>query len=109
MRKLMTIVFALSLLTSLCLVAQDTTQQDNPKSATSAKAAHITGKISDDGKTFVSDSDGKSYAINNPDAVKGHEGQHVTLKANVSADKNSVDIVSLKMAGDTMKKDSSQN
>ncbi len=109
MRKLMTIVFALSLLTSLSLVAQDTTQQDDTKSATSVKATHITGKISDDGKTFVSDSDGKSYTINNPDAVKGHEGHHVTLKANVSADKNSVDIVSLKMAGDTMKKDSSQN
>jgi hypothetical protein len=109
MRKLMTIVFALSLLTSLSLVAQDTTQQDNMKSAPSTKASHITGKISDDGKTFVSDSDGKSYTISNPDAVKGHEGHHVTLKANVSADKNSVDVVSLKMAGDTMKKDSSQN
>ena len=107
MRKLMTIVFALSLLTSLSLVAQDTTQQDKP--ATSAKAAHITGKISDDGKTFVSDSDGKSYTISNPDAVKGHEGHHVTLKANVSPDKSSVDVVSLKMAGDTMKKDSGQN
>ena len=109
MRKLMTVVFALSLLTSLSLVAQDTTQPDNTKSATPAKAAHITGKISDNGKTFVSDSDGKSYTISNPDAVKGHEGHHVTLKANVSADKNSVDVVSLKMAGDTMKKDSAQN
>jgi hypothetical protein len=109
MRKLMTIVFALSLLTALSLMAQDTPQQDNMKSAPSAKAAHITGKISDDGKTFVSDSDGKSYTISNPDAVKGHEGHHVTLKANVSADKSTVDVVSLKMAGDTMKKNSSQN
>jgi hypothetical protein len=108
MRKLMTIVFALSLLTFFSLAAQDTTQ-DNTKSGTSTKAAHITGKISDDGNTFVSDSDGKSYTINNPDAVKGHEGHHVTLKANVSSDQTSVDVVSLKMAGDTMKKDSSQN
>jgi|SRR5580658_968915 hypothetical protein len=109
MRKLMTTVFALSLLTFFSLAAQDTTQQDNTKSGTATKAAHITGKISDDGKTFVSDSDGKSYTINNPDAVKGHEGHHVTLKANVSSDQTSVDVVSLKMAGDTMKKDSSQN
>jgi hypothetical protein len=79
------------------------------KSGPSTKATHITGKISDDGKTFVSDSDGKSYTINNPDAVKGHEGHHVTLKANVSSDQTSVDVVSLKMAGDTMKKDNSQN
>jgi hypothetical protein len=109
MKKLMTIVFALSLLTSLSLVAQDTMKQDTMKSDTSTKAASITGKISDDGKSFVSDKDGKSWTISNPDAVKGHEGHHVTLKAQVSADKNEVNVVSLKMAGDNMKKDSSPN
>ena len=109
MRKLMTIVFALSLLTSFSLVAQDTMKQDTMKSDTSAKAASVTGKISDDGKTFVSDKDGKTWTITNPDAVKGHEGHHVTLKAKVSSDKNEVDVVSLKMAGDNMKKDNAQN
>ena len=54
MKKLMTIVFALSLLTAFTLVAQDTTKQDTMKSDTSMKAASIMGKISDDGKTFVS-------------------------------------------------------
>jgi hypothetical protein len=107
MRKLMTIIFALSLLTFFSLAAQDATQQDNVQSGTTTKASHITGKISDDGKTFVSDSDGKSYTISNPDAVKGHEGHHVTLKANVSSDQTSVDVVSLKMAGNSMK--NSQN
>jgi hypothetical protein len=109
MKKLMTIVFALSLLTSFSLVAQDTMKQDTMKSDTSAKAASVTGKISDDGKTFVSDKDGKTWTITNPDAVKGHEGHHVTLKAKVSPDKNEVDVVSLKMAGDNMKKDNAQN
>ena len=102
MRKLLTIVFALNLLTSLGLLAQDTMKQDNMKSDMS-KAASITGKISDDGKTFVSDKDGKSWTISNPDAVKGHEGHHVTLKAHVSADKNEVDVVSLKMASGNTK------
>jgi len=105
MRKLMTIVFALSLLTSLSLVAQDTTKQDTMKSDTATKATSVTGKISDDGKTFVSDKDGKTWTISNPDTVKGHEGHHVTLKAHLLADKNEVDIVSLKMAGDNMKKE----
>lgn len=109
MKKILTIVFALGLLGAMSLAAQDTMKQDTMKSDTSAKAAHITGKISDDGKTFVSDKDGKSWAINNPDAVKGHEGHHVTLKAHVSADATSVDVLSLKMAGDNMKKDTSQN
>ncbi len=107
MKKLMTIIFALGLLTSLSLAAQDTaaqdTTKDTTKASTSAKAASITGKISEDGKSFVSDKDGKSWTINNPDAVKGHEGHHVTLKAHVSADTGAVDVVSLKMAGDNMK------
>lgn len=109
MKKLMTIIFALSLLTAFSLMAQDTMKQDTMKSDTSTKAASIMGKISDDGKTFVSDKDGKSWNISNPDAVKGHEGHHVTLKAHVSADKGEVEVVSLKMAGDHMKKDSSPN
>jgi hypothetical protein len=109
MKKLMTILFAFTVLISLGLAAQDTMKQDQTKSDTTMKAAHITGKISDDGKTFVSDSDGKSWTISNPDAVKGHEGHHVTLKAQVSADKGEVNVVSLKMASDNSKKDSSQN
>lgn len=105
MRKLMTAVFALSFLMSLGLMAQDTMKPDT----STAKATHITGKISDDGKTFVSDKDGKSLTISNPEAVKGHEGHHVILKAHVSADSTSVEVVSLKMAGDNMKKEPSQN
>jgi hypothetical protein len=110
MKKILTLVFALSLLTALSLVAQDTAQQDTKApttSTTSAKSAHIMGKISDDGKSFVSDKDGKSWTISNPDAVKGHEGHHVVLKANVDTAGNQVEVVSLKMAGDKMKKDSS--
>jgi|ERR1017187_5468656 hypothetical protein len=107
MKTLVMIFLALGLLTSFSLVAQDTMKQDNMKSDMSPKAASVMGKISDDGKSFVSDKDGKSWTISNPDAVKGHEGHHVTLKAHVSADKNEVEVVSLKMAG--KKKDSSQN
>jgi hypothetical protein len=46
----------------------------------------------------VSDSDSKTWTIANPDAVKGHEGHHVTLTAHVNSDKGEVHVVSLKMA-----------
>jgi hypothetical protein len=105
MRKLLTIALALGLLSSMTLVAQDTMKQDSTK--TSAKTASVTGKISDDGKTFVNDKDGKTWAISNPETVKGHEGHHVTLKAHLSDEKNEVEVVSLKMAGGDMK-DTSQ-
>jgi hypothetical protein len=97
-KKLMTICFALALLPFGVASAQDTVQNDNMKADASKKAVQVTGKISDDGKTFVSDTDAKSWNITNPDAVKGHEGHHVILTAHVYADKNEVHVMSLKMA-----------
>jgi hypothetical protein len=97
MKKLMTICFALALTFGVA-AAQDSMQNDNMKADASKKAVQVTGKVSDDGKTFVSDKDSKSWTISNPDAVKGHEGHHVTLTAHVYADKNEVHVMSLKMA-----------
>ena len=99
MKKLMTICFGLSLLTLGVASAQDTStmKHDSTKMGMSKKASKVTGKVSDDGKTFVSDSDSKSWTINNPDAVKGHEGHHVTLTAHVDTDKSEVHVMSLKM------------
>jgi hypothetical protein len=94
----MTICFALALLPFGVASAQDTVQNDNMKADASKKAVQVTGKISDDGKTFVSDTDAKSWNITNPDAVKGHEGHHDILTAHVCADKNEVHVISLKMA-----------
>jgi hypothetical protein len=103
MKKLMIISFALTLLMSVVALAQYGSQQpDTGKSGTSMKAVSITGTISDDGKMFVSDKDGKSWTISNPDAVKGHEGHHVILQAQVDADKGEVHVMSLKMAKGSM-------
>jgi len=103
MKKLLAICFAGSLLMLGAAWAQDAAQTDTMKkndtmSDTKAKATKVAGKISDDGKTFVSDSDSKTWAIENPDAVKGHEGHHVVLTAQVDADKSEVHVKSLKMA-----------
>jgi len=51
----------------------------------------------DDGKTFVSDKDSKSWTVSNPDSLKGHEGHQVTVTANVDADKSEVTILTVKM------------
>jgi len=101
MKKLLAICFAGSMLTVGAAWAQDaTTPAPDKKDAMSdsAKAAKVTGKISDDGKSFTTDADSKAWTITNPDAVKGHEGHHVVLMAQVDADKSEVRVVSLKMA-----------
>jgi len=89
---------------------QDTMQQgdqmkhDNMKADTTAKkAVSVSGKISDDGKMFLSDKDNKNWMISNPEAVKGHEGDHVTVKAHVDVAKNEIRVASVKMEKDEMK------
>jgi pentapeptide MXKDX repeat protein len=107
MKKVLALCFALTLLTGAIALAQDSMKQDSMKDDSSAKAVRVMGKIGDDGKSFVSDKDGKSWTIVNPDAVKGHEGHHVVLTAHVYADKGEVHVMSLKMAkADSMKNDS---
>jgi len=108
MKKLMIFGFALVLAMSAASVAQNSMKPDTMKSDSSMKATSVTGKISDDGKSFVSDKDGKTWTISNPNAVKGHEGHHVTLKAQADASKGEVKVMSLKMARDNMSKDTMQ-
>jgi hypothetical protein len=108
-KKLAILGFALVLAMSAAAVAQDSMKPDSTKSDSSMKATtSVTGKISADGTSFVGDKDGKTWTISNPDAVKGHEGHHVTLKAQADASKGEVKVMSLKMAKDNMKNDSMQ-
>ena len=108
MKKLMLISFALALVMSLLALAQEATKPGEMKQDTmkaekaSAKAVSLSGKISADGKTFV-DKDNKSWTVANPEALKGHEGHEVTLKAHVDAAKNEIHIVSVKMGKGEMK------
>jgi hypothetical protein len=74
--------------------------------ASKAKLHRLKGTIGQDGTTFTSDKDQKSWTIMNPEAVKGHEGHHVRLKAHVYPDKNQIHVMSLKMAKESKEKSS---
>ena len=108
MKKLISIAFALTLALSLLTLAQEATKPGEMKQDTtkaekaSAKATSLSGKISADGKTFV-DKDNKSWTVTNSEALKGHEGHEVTLKAHVDAAKNEIHVVSVKMGKGEMK------
>jgi len=108
LKKLIFVTFGVALMMSLMAIAQETAKQDTVKqdsvtssptstSTLSTNPMSISGKVSDDGKTFVSDKDSKSWTVSNPDALKGHEGHQVTVSANVNADKNEVQVLSVKM------------
>ena len=84
-----------------------TTQSTTPQTTTKmsgAKLEHLKGKISDDGKTLISDKDNKTWNIDNPEAVKGHEGHDVRVSGNFDPANNSVHVMSVKMAGMAIEK-----
>jgi hypothetical protein len=97
MKKTMALCFALSLLTCGVAPGQDKMNHDDgQKTYASQQPIQLSGKITNTGETFVSDKGGKNWTIANPAAIKGHEGQHVLLTANVDEDKGEVNVVSLK-------------
>ena len=110
MQKFGVTLFALVLWLSLAALGQYGSQQPSDQqgsmsqgTTTTGKKAHakshVSGKISDDGKTLT-DKEGKSWAIDNPDAVKGHEGHEVTLRGDVDTASNTIHVKSVKMAGE---------
>jgi hypothetical protein len=109
MKKFGVAVFAAALWLSLSAFGQYGSQQPSDQQGsmsqgqTSGKKAHakshVSGKISDDGKTLT-DKKGQSWTIDNPDAVKGHEGHEATLRGDVDTASNTVHVKSVKMSGE---------
>jgi hypothetical protein len=122
MKKLWTLAISALLALPVVALAQDPAQSgsqsndrmsqgDTMKQSPSAKTS-VKGTVSEDGKTFTSDADGKSWTIANPDAVKGHEGHHVELKGSADASAGQFQVTSVKMlkagAKTSIPKDSTQ-
>jgi hypothetical protein len=107
MNKLMLAVLALALwvVAGTQLFAQNGSQQgqtdqnqnnSQTQTQTSAKAGQnqtMSGNVSANGKKFVSDKDNKSYKVDNPDALKGHESQHVAIIVHVDPDTGDLHIM----------------
>jgi hypothetical protein len=98
---------------SLTLVAQEPASKDQTandksvqkaenkeaKAAAKDKTMSLTGWVKDqDGKTvFINDKDKQAWNISNLDAVKGHEGHHVKVKAKLNEADHSMDVEKLTM------------
>ncbi len=127
MKKLLTMLFGLLLALSLTAFAQSndqTTDQNNTanttktekkeakqqkkiekaekkeaKAAEKGKTLRLTGWVkSENGKTvFVNDKDKQSWDIANQDAVQGHEGHHVKVRAKLDEANHSMTIEKVSM------------
>jgi len=98
MMKVVVMLFSLTVLVSLGGWAQASNPAHQKSStATSAKTMNMTGTVSSNGKTFVADKTNKSWNIDNPDAVKAHEGHHVSLNAVENTTTDTLHVNSAKM------------
>jgi hypothetical protein len=76
--------------------SQSDQNQANSQTQTSAKTGqnqNMSGNVSANGKKFVSDKNNKSYKVDNPDALKGHENQHVAIIVHVDPDTGDLHIM----------------
>jgi hypothetical protein len=113
MKKIYAAVFACLLGMSLLGFAQDTSstqststdkkvakaEKKETKAAAKNKDMRLTGWVKEEGgkDVFVNDKDKQSWDISNQDAVKGHEGHHVRVKAKLDESNHSLTVDKLTM------------
>jgi len=113
MKKIYAAVFTLLLGFSMLGFAQDTSagagsssdkkvakaEKKEAKAAAKGKDMSLTGWVKDEGgkDVFVNDKDKQTWEISNPDAVKGHEGHHVKVKAKLDESSHSLTVDKLTM------------
>ena len=106
MKKLLLICFALCLVLSLVVFASAADKStvngwvsDSECAAKGAKEGHDACAKKCMGKgakmVVVTDDDKKVLTVDNPDALKGHEGHHVAVTGDVSGDSIHVDSVKM--------------
>src|SRR5207245_4911569 len=82
---------------------QNTTKQEDVKGDNtqakqlSMKVVGMSGRVSNDGKTFISDKGNRTWAGSNPDALKGHEGYQVKVKGYLDTTNNEINVISVKV------------
>jgi hypothetical protein len=86
--------------------AQSSGQKSAASSTANPPLRTIAGKISEDGKSFTADKDGKQWTLKNPEDVKGHEGHHVKLQAHVYKDTKELHVMKVTMLGQKASKKS---
>jgi hypothetical protein len=89
--------FALAAYAGQSSSSTESADQKSASSTANPPLRTIAGKISDDGKTFTADKDGKQWTLKNPEDVKGHEGHHVKVLAHVYMDTNELHVVNVTM------------
>ena len=99
MKKLSILAVALSVATLGVPVLAHARQQEASQDQKKADSRTMRGTVKADGDkiTFVTDEDGKSWDVTNPETLKDHVGHHVELSCHVYPDKGQVHVMKVTM------------
>ena len=78
-------------------LAQDRATSKPAAAASSSRPIVVLGKVSNDGKTILTDIDSE-WSVTNADALKGQEGRLVTVKCYVDTVKNQLQVLTVRRA-----------
>jgi len=107
MKTLMMMLFALMLSLSVIAWAQDQSSSQGQSGQSSQSQAsqgsqtsssgntNMSGTVSKNGNQFTNDQNNQTYKISNPDALQGHEGQHVAVMVHYDPDTNTIHITQI--------------
>ena len=104
MKKMMFVPIAVALLLCASAAAQQNSRSgevrtQNTETATIGKrAVTLSGRITNDGKTFVS-VDQDQWTVSNPDALAGQQGHSISVKCQLSTDQTSIHVLSVNSDG----------
>jgi len=93
MRRIALVLLAVLMISAITVAQQASTSQEKSP----AKAVTISGTVSNDGKTLVSEQDDE-WTVSNADALKGQEGREVTVKCRPDPAKHSIHVFFVKSA-----------
>lgn len=98
MAKRLTVVFGAVLFLAMSAFAQQTKQETATASSPSSRQlVTFSGKVSDDGKTFVNGRDKTVWKVMNPEAVVDNLGGHVSIRAAVDTVTHEIVVTSVQI------------
>ncbi len=76
-------------------------EKKEAKAAEKGKTLGLTGWVKTEGDKimFVNDKDKQTWAVENPDMLKAHDGKHVKVEAKLNEANKSIDVTSVKDLG----------
>jgi len=99
MKKLSILAVALSMVTLGVPVLAHARPQEASQDQKKAESRTIRGMVKADGdkRSFVSDEDGKSWDVDNPEILKEHTGHHVELNCELNNDTGRMHVTKVTM------------